>query len=150
MKKFDDIDTQIALLNRKFVCPMFLKSKVYSLKVEAKFENFEAKYIQNEMSDRDSCWLKSGVYIFIDADGEPLYCGEASRQLWGRVYDYFAKGLSTPFSEMHARSPFKEVPAAVILYFVNSGDNLDDGMGYALEQRLLRTCSFKYNKKGAW
>ncbi|MDY0362856.1 MAG: hypothetical protein RBR08_15515 [Desulforegulaceae bacterium] len=148
MTKLQEIDKQVKLLNDKFKNPMFGISSIYKFSENFNFEHMESEYIKDEYSQRDDCWKKPGVYVFLDETGEPIYCGEAARHLWGRVYDYFAKKVNPPFSKMHSRSSFKEVPFGVILYYLQSDDQLDVGMGYALEQRLLGTIDFKYNKKG--
>ncbi|PVZ66678.1 hypothetical protein [Pelagibaculum spongiae] len=148
MDKLKLIFDQVDELNSKFIEPMFLKSPVYVFNSESSLVGLDAEVIEENYDDRHIAWKTPGVYVFLDMYGEPIYCGEASRHLFGRVYDYFAKKVQPEYSKIHSRYAWwNEVPAGVVLFYIASNDQNDEGMGYALETRILKNVPLKFNRK---
>ncbi len=147
MNNMEKIIDQVQKINALFVEPMFKQSAYYVFSAETHLPGIETKLIIDDYDKLDDAWRNPGVYVFLDSKAKPIYCGEAARHLWGRVYDYFAKKTAQPLSKLHSRVPWDEVPAAVVLLHITSNDSDNFGFGYALETRILNHVKLEYNKK---
>jgi len=138
---------QVENFNEKFVSPVFKISDVFVFNPETRIEGLNTTYLGENYDNYHKSWKTPGVYIFLNSEGHPIYCGEASRHLWGRVYDYFSKRTAIPLSELQKKYSWDETPVAIILFYIDSDDPDDSGLGYALETSILNKVDLKFNKK---
>ncbi|MGR3220106.1 MAG: hypothetical protein ACUZ8H_09870 [Candidatus Anammoxibacter sp.] len=147
MTTIEDINNQVDEFNGKFVSVMFKKSKTYVFSRDTVIPNTQTEYLGDHYEQYDKAWKVPGVYVFLNAQGLPIYCGEASRHLWGRVCDHFAKKTDPPLSSLKAKCSWDETPMAIVLFYIETGDRNDAGMGYALETCILNNFKIKFNKR---